>query len=165
MFETASFQQFHLVFLFKDFSHSNFLSIQMARLNWGRFPWAVYASCSVSACFGSGWATKLPGGDSSGYCSEKEAGNGFVSPYNRCHERVRASTLSETNSSHLKRWHPKRIVSQPSIFRGESISFREGDIWCVVRMENEMKSCYCIGGMGSVYDIFVVPRFAGFLLF
>ena len=42
-------------------------------------------------------------------------------------------TLPEANSSHLKIGHPKRkrIVFQPSIFRCENVSFRQG-IKCII---------------------------------
>ena len=41
---------------------------------------------------------------------------------------VASVTLPETNSSHLKRWYPKRkVIFQPSIFRCY-VSFREGMI-------------------------------------
>ena len=41
--------------------------------------------------------------------------------------QVLGCTLPETNSSHLPGSHPKRkIIFQPSIFRGEYVGFREG---------------------------------------
>ena len=44
-----------------------------------------------------------------------------------CKSRIKTHTLPETNSSPLKIGHPKRkLVFQPSIFRCENVSFREG---------------------------------------
>ena len=44
-------------------------------------------------------------------------------------------TLPEANSSHLKIGHPKRkrIVFQPSIFRCENVSFRQGNKCIIVK--------------------------------
>ena len=52
---------------------------------------------------------------------------GWVESTNVEGDKLR-TTLPETNSSHLKIGDPKRkrIVFQPSIFRCENVSFREG---------------------------------------
>ena len=47
----------------------------------------------------------------------------------RVGETHKPTTLPETNGLPLKIGHPKRkLVFQPSIFRGENVSFREGTI-------------------------------------